>query len=131
MPDIDVTDVLVSLDIADQAFQVIRRSETVNNFGEAVLTTAVIDAVGAVQPLGDNSLLREEMFTTNNNGLTVWTTTPLYNAGRTVGNVTYQPDLILWQGSHYLVKTLNPWSDFGVGFFMAECQQTEFEDRLP
>ena len=131
MPDIDVTDVLLSLDIARQAFVIVRRQETVNEFGETVLTATKIRAVGAVQPLGDNSLLREEMFTTNNNGLTVWTQTPLYNSGRTVGDIKYQPDLIEWQGSHYLVKVLNPWSDFGSGFYQAECQQIEYEDQLP
>lgn len=131
MPLIDLSEVLSSLDIACQTFTIVRRSEAVNQYGESVLTTSLIDTVGAVQPLGDNSMLREEMFTTNSNGITVWTTTPLFNAGRTVAGVTYQPDLILWNGAHYLVRNMDPWSDFGAGFFKAECSQTEYQDILP
>lgn len=131
MPTIDVTDVLISGDVADQAFDVIRRIETVNNFGESTITTVIVHAIGAVQPLGDNSILREEQYTTNSNGITVWTTTPLYNSGRTIGNVKYQPDLILVGGSYYIVRVLSPWSDFGAGFYNAECSQIDFEDIVP
>lgn len=131
MPLIDVTEVLESLDIACQPFSIVRRAEVVNIHGESVLTTSVIEAVGAVQPLGDNSMLREEMYTTNSNGITVWTTTPLFNSGRTAGGVTYQPDLILWNNTHYLVRSMDPWSDFGAGFYKAECSQIEFQDQVP
>ena len=131
MPLIDVTDVLSSLDIACQSFVVVRRTETVNQYGESVLATVNIDVIGAVQPLGENATIREEMYTTASNGLTVWTTTPIYNAGRDVGGVKYQPDLILWNGTHYLVRVLEPWSDFGAGFYKAECSQIEFEDTNP
>lgn len=131
MPLIDLSEVLASLDIACQPFTIVRRSETVNNFGESVLATENIDAIGAVQPLGDNSMLREEMFTTNNNGITVWTVTPLFNSGRTIGGATYQPDLILWNNTHYVVRNMDPWSDFGAGFFKAECSQIEYQDQVP
>lgn len=131
MPLIDVTDVLVSLDIACQSFTIVRRTETVNNFGESVLGSQKIKAVGAVQPLGDNSLLREEMYTTNNNGITVWSNTPIFNSGRTMSGVKYQPDLILWNNTHYLVRNLDPWSDFGAGFYKAECSQIEYQDQVP
>lgn len=131
MPLIDVTDVLSSLDIADQAFSIVRRSETVNSFGEGVLATTVIPAMGAVQPLGDNSVLRTEQSTTTANGITVWTTTPIFNVGRDINGVKYQPDLILWEGNHFLVKVLNPWSDFGAGFYQAECSEIEFVDQIP
>jgi hypothetical protein len=131
MPLIDVTDVLLSLDIADQAFTIVRRSEVVNQYGESILTALNISAVGSVQPLGDNSILREEMYTTGSNAITVWSTTPLYNAGRDSGGVKYQPDLILWNATHYLVRVVNPWLDFGSGFCMAECTQIEYQDRLP
>lgn len=131
MPLIDVSDVLLSLDIAQQEFQVVRRSEMVNQYGESVLSTNLIDCVGAVQPLGPNSLLREATFTTSSNGITVWTKTPLFNSGRTMAGVKYQPDLVAWQGSHYLVRVLDPWTEFGAGFFKAECEQIEYQDQLP
>jgi hypothetical protein len=131
MPLIDVTDVLSSLDIAQQSFTIVRRTETVNQYGESTTVNVSIQVIGAVQPLGENATIREEMYTTASNGITVWTTTPIFNAGRDVGGVKYQPDLILWDGTHYLVRVLEPWSDYGAGFFKAECSQIEFEDSNP
>jgi hypothetical protein len=131
MPLIDVTDVLSSLDIACQSFTVVRRTETVNQYGESTLATVNIPVIGAIQPLGENATLREEMYTTASNGITVWTQTPIFNAGRDSGGVKYQPDLILWDGTYYLVRVLEPWSDYGAGFYKAECSQIDFEDSNP
>lgn len=131
MPLIDVTEVLSSLDIASQSFTIVRRTETVNQYGESVLATVNIPVIGAVQPLGENATIREEMYTTASNGITVWTTEPIFNAGRDSGGVRYQPDLILWDGTYYLVRVLEPWADFGAGFYKAECSQINLEDSNP
>ena len=122
MPLIDVTDVLSDLDIACQSFSVVRRTETVNTHGEALQSEQILGPfVGAVQPVGDQSLVREEAYTTSKSAISVWTTFRLYDASRSVGGVTYQPDLVLWDGEYYLVRALNPWSDFGAGFVQADC----------
>lgn len=132
MPDIDVTDVLVSLDIACQSFGVVRRTETVNNFGESVKGAQVFDGLfGACQPLGDNSLLREEQYTTGKNGLTVWSNFRMFNASRTLLGVTYQPDLILFDGNYYIVRLLNEWTQWGAGFTMAECIGFDYVQTPP
>lgn len=122
MPYIDVTDVLVSLDIACQEFYVLRRRETVNEHGESVKDVETIGPLtGACQPLGDNSMVREEAYTTQNNGLSVWSTFRMYSTSRTNDGTTYQPDLILYDGNTYLVKTLNDWTAWGAGFTQADC----------
>lgn len=132
MPDIDVNDVLISLDIANQTFSVVRRQETVNNFGESVKGAEVLGPFnGSCQPLGDNSLLREEAFTTGKNGLTVWTAFRLFSASRTVGNVTYQPDLVLYDGNYYLVRLLNEWTQWGAGFTQVECVGFDYVQTPP
>lgn len=120
MPDIDVNDVLVSLDVAQQLFVVVRRQETLVR-GRASLTTIVIPQVlGAVQPLGDNSLLREEQFSASNTGIEVWTAMRLFSVARS-GGQSYQPDLILWDGNYYEVKIVDGWDGFGRGFSHAHC----------
>lgn len=131
MPDIDLDDVLVSLDIACQLFSVVRRQEHVNGYGESVLTATLLENVrGAVQPLGDNSLLREEAYSTGNNGLTVWSMLPLFSAEKQPNGMNFQPDLVLWQDLYYVVRGLNNWTDFGQGFTVAECLAFE-KSKVP
>lgn len=120
MPLIDVNDVLVSLDIACQAFSVIRRQETLTKGRAALTETMIPGLLGAVQPLGDNSLLREEQFSTSNNGIEVWTATRLFGVAKS-GGQEFQPDLILWDGNYYEVKIVDGWNDFGSGFSHAHC----------
>lgn len=122
MPDIDVTDVLISLGVADQEFSVVRRVETVNTYGESVQTDTVLGPyAGAVQPLGDRSLFREETFSTGKNGISVWSPVTLYNAARAADGTTYQPDLVLWKGDYYLVRGVDDWTQFGQGYVRADC----------
>jgi hypothetical protein len=132
MPLIDLNDVLVSMDIACQTFDVIRREEVVGSNGRATITETVIsDVVGAVQPLGDNSLLREEAFAAQKNGVEVWTQTRLYAVGR-VGTKKYQPDIIrLANGNTYEVKILDGWNEFGRGFSHAHCEAFDYVQTQP
>lgn len=126
MPDIDVSEVLVSLDIACQSFDVIRRQEVVGANGRTTIVTTNIPAqLGAVQPLGDNSLLREEQFTTSNNGVEVWCHTRLFGSGKSA-MLTYQPDLILWDGNYYEVRIVDGWDQFGQGFTHAHCMGYDY-----
>lgn len=132
MPIIDVNEVLLSLDIAQQSFSVVRRQETVNNFGESVKGASVLGPfIGACQPLGDNSLLREEQFSTGKNGITVWTSFRLYSASRTTAGVTYQPDLIVFENDYYIVRLLDKWTQWGEGFVRAECIGYDFVQTTP
>ena len=121
MASIDVTGVLASLNIANQQFSVVQRSETLDH-GRSVISNVVVPNLrGAVQPLGDNSLLREEQYSTSNNGITVWTKFRLNAVSVTIAGVKRQPDLILWGGAYYEVKILDDWTDFGPGYTKAEC----------
>lgn len=122
MPSIDVTDVLVSLGIACQEFSVVRRQETVNQYGESVKTEVAMGPfIGAVQPIGERSLLREEMYSTATNGITVWSTFPLNNVAREADGTKYQPDLVYWKGDYYIVRSQDDWTQFGAGFTKVEC----------
>lgn len=120
MPNIDVNDVLVSLDIACQSFDVVRRRETLTKGRSVLVPTTFPGVLGAVQPLGDNSLLREEQFSTSNNGIEVWTAMRLFGVAKS-GGQAFQPDLILWNGNYYEVKVVDGWDGFGRGFSHAHC----------
>lgn len=121
MPDIDVTDVLASFSIADQEFEVVRRFETVNQYGESILREERIpQLLGSVQPTGDNSLTREEGYSAQANTIRVITTYRL-NGLVKLGVETIQPDLVFWKGGYYLVKSTNDYTQFGAGFVEADC----------
>ena len=130
MPTIDVTDVLLGDDIAGQTFTVYRRKEVVNSHGRPDIVETAFQAVGSINPLGDNSLLREEMFTANNNGIEVITTFRLQSTAR-IGADKYQPDEILWEGSRYVVRYINDYTTFGAGFVQAECASKTYVDDGP
>jgi hypothetical protein len=131
MPFIDVDDVLRDPDIAGTTFSVIRRAETVNNYGETTTTDTVIpNCIGAIFPTGDNSLVREEGYTTKSATITVVTTFFLRGASKQAG-ANYQPDIVLWNGDHYLVSTVNDYSQYGAGMIEAECIATEFVPQAP
>ncbi len=131
MPSIDVNDVLISLDIANQTFSVIRRLQTKDHGRTVTNDTVVPNVRGAVQPIGDNSLLREEQYTSGNNAITVWTQYRLRAASHDGAGNVYQPDLILWNGDYYMVRVLDEWTDFGPGYVRAECIATAYVPNAP
>jgi hypothetical protein len=140
MPDIDVSDVLGDPDVAGTLFTVIRRQETVNNFGRPVLTTSTYpdpaadpplqQPFGAIYPTGDNSMVRADAYTTQSDTITVVTPFRLRGPSKSAG-VTYQADIVLWEGTHYIVKTVNDYSKFGAGMIQAECTAYDYNVQAP
>lgn len=124
MPELDVTDLLSDPDVAGDGFQVVRRQETVGTNGRPVLTAWLMEAEGAVYPTGPNSLVREEATSAQLNSITVVTAFPLRGVAQDEAGNTFQPDLVLWEDSYYIVSTLNSYMRYGRGFVEAEC--TEF-----
>lgn len=128
MPQIDVTRLTRSPMIAGSAFQVQRRRQVVNRFGETVTRTTLLDGVGAVYPSGDNSLVRQADYEVQANTITVVTTFRLQGAAA-VGSTNYLPDLVIWNGNPYLVSTVNDFSQYGAGFIEAECSSQSMVDN--
>lgn len=138
---IDFTDLFFDPDIAGQSFCVIRRQQTINAHGEGVDTETRFYPVGQISPTGDNSLVREDAFQAQMDTIMVLTTFRLRAVAREVSNpgnlpvqpvpVTYQPDIVLFNGSHYVVQTLNEFTQFGGGFVQAECLSIDYVDNPP
>lgn len=137
MPDIDVSDLLFDSDIAGESFQVVRRQETIGSNGVSNLTQTTFPLpgddpiVGSVTPTGDNSLVRQEAFQTQSNTILVITTFRLRGPSKDSGGASFQPDIVVWSGNQYVVRSLNEWTSFGVGFVAAECASIAFIDLAP
>lgn len=131
MPDIDVSDLLFDPDIAGTTFDVIRRQETVGANGVAsVAPTTFEDVVGSITPTGDNSLVREEGYSTQSNTIKVITTFRLRGPSKDAGH-NFQPDIVVWNGTNYEVKSLNEFTPFGAGFVEADCISIDFTAQAP
>lgn len=137
MPQIDVTDVLTDPMVAGEMFTVIRREEVINNFGESVLAPKTItkDAYGnfingSISPTGDNSIAREDAYQTQSKGIKVITSFRLRGPSK-VGVKSYQPDIVVWAGNNFEVRSLNDYTSFGVGMIEADCVGIDYIDKAP
>lgn len=132
MPLIDVTQVLLDPVVAGEAFEVVRREEVVNAYGESVLTTIRLPATGSVQPTGANSLTRLDAFQTQAKTLRVITTFRLRGASKErASGDSYQPDLVYWRGDYFIVTELEDFTQYGAGMVQANCTSTDFVDDAP
>jgi hypothetical protein len=131
MPLLDVSDVLTDPDIAGERLEVVRRFETVNGFGESVVTTKRYAVRGSVTPVGDNSLIREEAYQAEAQTILVVTAFLLRGPSKNPAGQSFQPDVILWLGDSYVVRVLNDYSRYGAGMVEAECSSIDFIDEAP
>lgn len=135
--DIDVTDLLHDPFIAGEEFIVIRRRETINAYGER--TSHPIQrllAVGSIQPTGNNSLVREEAYQTETKTIKVITDFllrgPTKDKSQPQGaTVTFDPDIVIWRGDSYVVKSIDDYSQYGIGMVQAECASVDYVDQAP
>jgi len=132
MPEIDVTDVLFDPMVGGTAFTVLRRVQTLGINGQvAIVETAIVPSpVGSVRPTGDQSLVREDAFQQQAKSIRVVTTFRLRGEA-TDGGADYQPDVVVWKGSRFLVRTIEDYSQFGAGLIQADCTSMTFVDPPP
>jgi hypothetical protein len=111
---IDMTDTVVDPMLAT-TFTVKRRQETVNSKGRSVQTVKMIPGVvGVVTSAGRNDL--ERLPEEQRMGRNFVVVTNFKLRGPTTG---YQPDVIVWLGSDCVIKQLDPYPQFGLGFMQA------------
>lgn len=131
MPLLDMSDALLSPEIASFV-TVLRRTENVNNFGEASNVVQHIPRVVAVvtNP-GPNDLKRLPEYSAGDSVISVVTRYPLRGASQVNPVDNYQPDVILWRGAQYLVQDLKDYTAYGAGFVEALCVETNFTVKAP
>jgi hypothetical protein len=131
MPEIDVTEALIGVDIAAERFEVIRRQETVNTFGESTITNSYFRVLGSIQPLGEQGLLREEGQDAQAKSIKVICIFRLRGVSVDPMNKQYKPDIVVWNGNTYEVKNLEDYSSYGAGMIEAECTSINYIDNTP
>lgn len=105
-------------------FDVLRRAEVVGTNGRNVLTTTTLkDKVGVITVASSSDLKRYPDLQITNRSIVVVTKFALQ--GEIVG---FQPDLVVWAGSHYLVRAIDPYPQYGSGFYQVIAESINFVD---
>jgi hypothetical protein len=123
MPLLDVSSVLLDPDFADR-FNVIRREEGVSDKGRRILTlTTLANKYGVVCAASPNDLRRLPDGQTFDRVISVVSKFPFFGAC-----VGYQPDLIQWRGSSFIVASLDPYPQYGQGFSQVIAVSIDLQD---
>jgi len=110
-PFLDPSTILLDPMLAD-TFTVLTRVETVNDYGESVQeTTPTAGVVGVVVPASPDDLQRLDDLERGQRAIKIFTRYRLNGP-----STARQPDLIVWRGDNFVVKTLDPFSNFGAGW---------------
>lgn len=121
---LDVSDVLLDPDFTD-FFSVRRRFEKVDIQGRSQIHERIFpNLVGVITAGSPSDLDRQENYQNMSRSLTIVCQFPL--RGETTN---YQPDVVVWKGSNYLVKHVDLYPQFGKGFYQAECSSMNKTDR--
>lgn len=127
MPDIDVSNLLDDSFIAAEAFDIIRRRVVMQANGTEQVIQTIIQASGSITPVGDNTMIRTDAFTSQANAVKVITQFRIHGEARDANGNRFQPDLIRdSDGNTFIVRVVNEWSRFGAGFIEADCEQIDY-----
>ena len=132
MSQLDVTEILLDPLIAGQKFVVVRRLETVNQYGERNNSVQRFTVIGSVTPTGQSSLTREDAYQYEGKTIKVISRFKLRMAAKE-NNVNFDPDLVLWHGNYFVVTSIDDFSDHGAagGMTVAECKSIDYVDQAP
>jgi len=121
-PWLDLSEVIEDAWLEDQ-FDVIRRLQTINGFGEPVESIfQTFSAVGGVvYPTGDNTLTRTEAFESQMDSIEIITRFAIRTAGVDTNGRNFLPDIITWDGKTYIPRQVNSYSRIGAGFWQVQC----------
>jgi len=116
MAGIDITELLTDPDFCDQV-QIVRRTKTVNNFGEGVLTSASpVNATMVVQPASGDILKKLPEGAVLTEYIQVW-----FRGSLSLQTVNGYSDIIVWQGRRFECYTPDDFSNYGAGYVSALC----------
>lgn len=115
MPMLDVTDVLLDPDFCEE-IEVTRRPTTVVN-GRTVTTPETLYFTAIVNPEQPDPFQLETDYEHAKSRISVHSPNQFLAA-----STGYLPDLIIWEGSTYIVKRVLPWSKYGAGFYSVEAE---------
>jgi hypothetical protein len=111
-----VTELLGDADFVD-SFSVIRRVNSVNNYGENVLSESTISAVGSIQPSSPDDMQRLPDSVRRRDAITVYSVTRI--------SPDAYPDVVVWNGKKYQAQTSEDFGNYGAGYTKAICTLIE------
>lgn len=137
MPDLDVTDLLTDPDFCETV-TIIRQSQKTDIMGINNVTPQTLTAYGSVQMGGlDVAIQTDEehaqrliVFYTKTRIFDI-TRAPVFDepgvpaadtGGLTMDADGYLPDILQWNGNRYKVRRVEPWVNWGAGFFAVEAE---------
>lgn len=124
-PLLDVTVVLNS-PMFMTTFTVVRRVNSVDDYGRTVVNEDRIELSGVIVPAGLNTQERPKEYATGRRSIAVYTQFRL--RPQVDGSI---PDLVLYRGDDYLVETVEDYTVFGAGFVQAYCTSQDLQDQPP
>jgi hypothetical protein len=109
-----------------------RRIQNIDAHGRPNMTPVLITPApfGVVEPQDTSPLERKEDFQDLEQLIEVHSVFRLRSAGLDSG-VQYQPDIVVWNSTNFLVVRVMNWSKYGAGFTRALCSSTDAIDGVP
>lgn len=116
---LDVSELLLDPDFID-TIQLVHRTATVNAMGETVLVESAVTTVGSVQP----ATAKEFQRVPEALRMSDWRAFYVKAEILTDGSSQY-PDLLVFGGRRYEIKSTEPWLNFGQGWNKGLCVAQE------
>lgn len=126
MPFLDLTDVLLDPDFCDYTLVCTRNTQTVDADGFATNVSQDIPFNGVVTV--DRSLEAKRMAVGQSIGGAILVVTQFR---LTQGKSGLDADVVLYNGRHYRVTFVDPYTSYGAGFVQAHCELMEFNGGTP
>lgn len=104
-------------------FSVLRRQEAINGFGEVIPGAILFNGIpGVVYDEESESLdRRPDVDVQGKNIIVITNQFPIRGASVDSGGVSWQPDLVIWNGNSYLADRPGDWSKYAAGFVKMKC----------
>ena len=116
MARIDVSFLLKDPDFVN-SISIVRRTTTVNDFGENELTEETISAIASVQAADGKTLLSLPETARLEDYKNIYTKTKLI-----ADETGKYSDIIIWEGNRYQLIKIYPWGNFGQGWYKGLCK---------
>lgn len=116
MARIDVSELMVDPDFIN-SFTIVRRTTTVNQYGENVLAETEESSFGSVQGIGKDALKRLPDGVQLSSMKTIYT-----KAVFKADEAGKYSDQIIWDSERYNIITVLPWGNFGSGWYEVDVE---------
>ena len=119
---LNVSSVLLDPDFCD-SLVCRRRQQAMSATGRAIMEEMLLPFSGVVTAISPSDLDRQEDYSIMSRSISV--VTKFRAQGETVG---YQPDVLVWRGNNFVVKHVDPYPQFGEGFYQIEARSQDKVD---